>query len=157
MQRLNEKDVFESSIVATFKKLQEKGVVKTSIDPEKQFAYGKSFVADATKNDDYGIWFLAHSNLTSDKWNDAWKYEITFEDGVCKEIDETFDSSKKKSESELERATKENNFTPTRLIFAKDDKTGKYVFLGLFTVGKSTRSYSYTKWLWKKVNASYLY
>ncbi|MCI7220777.1 MAG: hypothetical protein MR497_04495, partial [Bacilli bacterium] len=77
MQRLNEKDVFESSIVATFKKLQEKGVVKTSIDPEKQFAYGKSFIADATKNDDYGIWFIAHSNLTSDKWNDAWKYEIT--------------------------------------------------------------------------------
>lgn len=156
MKRLEFKQEFDTSIVSTFKMLQNDGLLKSSIDAEKQFAYGKSFCQDATKLDDYGIWFLPHSNLTDEVWNDAWKYEITIENDVFKSVVETFDSSKKRSEVELERAKNNNNNSPTRLIFAKD-KSNKYIFLGVFTVEKPTRSYSYTKWNWRIVNSNYNY
>lgn len=157
MKIIKMNDEFEGNIVKSFKMLQDLGAFKSTIDADKQFAYGKSFVSDATKNDDYGVWYLAHSNLSDDKWNDAWKYEVNEDSGVYKEVVETFDSTNKRSDVELDRAKKENEMNPTRLIFAKDDKTGKYIFLGVFTVSKPTRSYQYTKWFWRQVNSNYNY
>ena len=157
MKLLKNDDEFDTSISKSFKMLQALGVFKNDIDADKYFTYGKSFIADATKFDDYGVWFLPHSTLTDEKWNDAWKYELNTVNGICNEIIETFDSSKKRSDVELERAKKQNELNPTRLIFAKSEKTDKYIFLGVFVVNKSTRSYSYTKWSWKLVNSNYNY